>query len=69
VYTLTVTNESTTDATGVKVQDALPTGVAYVSDDADGNTNGSYDKLTGVWDVGNLPKNVGKTLKITVKVN
>ncbi|UOG93783.1 MAG: DUF11 domain-containing protein [Candidatus Thiothrix sulfatifontis] len=65
VYTLTVTNESTTDATGVKLVDKLPAGVTHSSDDG----AGSYDKTSGVWDVGSLPKGVNKALKITVTVN
>ena len=65
VYTLTVTNESTTDATGVKLTDKLPAGVTHSSDDG----AGSYDKTTGEWVVGSLPKGENKVLNITVTVN
>lgn len=62
VYTLTVTNESSTDATGVKLIDNLPAGVSYISDDG----AGSYNKSTGEWVVGSLLRNENKVLKITV---
>ncbi len=66
VYTLMVTNESTTtDATGVKLMDTLPAGVTYSSDDG----LGSYNKTTGEWIVGSLPKGDSKVLKITVTLN
>ncbi|OQX02675.1 MAG: hypothetical protein BWK73_41960 [Thiothrix lacustris] len=66
VYTLTVTNESsTTDATGVKLMDTLPAGVTYSSDDG----LGSYNKTTGEWIVGSLAKGGSKVLKITVTVD
>lgn len=66
VYTLTVTNESTTtDATGVKLMDTLPAGVMYSSDDS----LGSYNKTTGEWVVGSLPQGGSKVLKITVTVD
>ncbi len=65
VYTLTVTNESATDATGVRLNDKLPAGVTHSSDDS----AGSYDKTTGEWVVGSLPKGENKVLNITVTVN
>lgn len=62
IYTLTVTNESTTDATGVKLMDQLPSGVSYNSDDG----AGSYNQTTGEWVVGSLLQGESKVLKITV---
>ncbi|MFN3786478.1 MAG: DUF11 domain-containing protein, partial [Thiothrix sp.] len=64
VYTLTITNQSDTTATGVSVTDLLPAGVEYVSDDG----LGTYDAATGVWSAGSLAANTTKTLKITATV-
>lgn len=64
VYTLTATNQSTTDATGVQVTDLLPNAVVYVSDDG----NGSYEPNSGVWSIGDIAAGQSKTLLITVTV-
>lgn|GEM_PF-3195352 len=63
-YTVTVTNTSTfDDATGVTVTDLLPAAVKYIS-----HSGGSYDKTTGLWDVGGVAKNGGsRSLVITVQ--
>ena len=62
VYTITVTNTSTTDAvTGVTVQDILPAGLTYVSD----NSAGAYNSGTGVWTVGNIGTSGSVSLNIT----
>ncbi|MGA1869869.1 MAG: putative Ig domain-containing protein [bacterium] len=50
IFTITVTNNSPRDTTGVQVIDILPLGLRYVSDDSEG----SYDKDTGKWNIGNL---------------
>jgi len=64
VYTLTATNESSTDATGVVVTDKLPANVQWVSDDS----LGTYVKETGVWTIGDVAKNASKTLNVTVTI-
>ncbi|OWY62416.1 hypothetical protein B7486_58560, partial [cyanobacterium TDX16] len=46
-FTLTLTNDGPSDATGVEVTDVLPDGVTYEGDDS----GGAYDPETGVWDV------------------
>ncbi len=65
VYTLTVTNESATDATGVVVTEKLPAGVTWVADDS----VGTYVKETGIWTIGTVGKSTSKILKITVTIN
>ncbi len=64
VYSISVTNESTTDAVDVQVTDKLPAGLVYVSDDS----AGSYNAASGIWQVGNVAKGETKTLQLTVKV-
>ncbi len=50
VFTLTATNNGPSAATGVAVNDLLPAGYTYVSD----NGAGAYVSGTGVWTIGNL---------------
>ena len=50
LITLTVTNKGPKDTDGIRVLDILPAGLSHVSDDADG----SYDPVTGVWEIGHL---------------
>ena len=64
-FTLTVTNNGPSDATGVAVSDLLPSGYTYVSDDG----AGAYVSGTGVWTVGNLVATATATLNITATVN
>jgi len=63
--TITLKNNGPGTATEVKVRDALPAGLEYVSSRAD---LGSYDPATGIWTVGNLPPDVSVTLRIVVKM-
>ena len=65
-FTLTVTNNGPSDATGVVVNDLLPSGYTYVSDTP---SAGSYVSGTGVWTVGNLTNGASATLQIVVTVN
>ncbi len=67
VYTLTVSNISNTDATGVTIIDPLPTSVTYVSDDGGTATNENNGTVT--WTLDNLTANSSATLNITVNVN
>ena len=65
VFTITVTNNGPSNATGVKATDALPSGYSYVSD----NGAGAYISGTGVWSIGNLANGASATLNITARVN
>ena len=65
-YTITVTNHSERNATDVNVTDFLPVGVTYTNDTP---SQGSFDSMTGLWEVGFLAAEGGSaTLHITVKV-
>jgi uncharacterized repeat protein (TIGR01451 family) len=66
VYTVTVTNDGPSDATGVELTDLLPAGVTYVSDVA---SVGAYVSGTGVWTVGGVANGVTETLDITATVD
>ena len=63
--TITLTNNGPGTATEIKVKDALPAGLEYVSSTAD---LGTYDATTGLWTVGNLPPNVSVSLRLVVKM-
>ena len=66
-YTLTVTNEGPSPATGVIAQDKLPSGVTFVSAQGDG----TYDAASGKWDLSTevIEKGATRTLRITVTIN
>ena len=66
-YTLTLTNEGPSPATGVVAQDKLPSGVTFVSAQGDG----SYDAASGQWDLSGevIEKDASRTLRITVTVD
>ena len=65
-YTLTLTNNGPSVATGVTASDKLPAGVTFVSAEGDG----SYNAETGKWDLSNLTiaKDEVKTITITVRI-
>ncbi|MEL6159317.1 MAG: malectin domain-containing carbohydrate-binding protein [Cyanobacteria bacterium J06627_32] len=62
--TLTVENEGPDQATGVSVQDLLPAGLNYISDDG----GGSYDPVTGLWTVGPISSSASEALSIQATV-
>ncbi|MEJ5053770.1 T9SS type B sorting domain-containing protein [Sphingobacterium sp. MYb382] len=64
-FTIKVTNNGPSDATGVKVTDVLPNGYTYVNATA---TKGSYVAASGIWTVGDLVVGTSATLTIVVKV-
>ena len=59
-WTIVVVNHGPSDASGVYVDDLLPGGVSYVSDDSDG----AYDPKTGIWDIGDLEKHADAIINI-----
>ncbi len=61
-YTLTLTNEGTGTATGITVEDNLPSTLEFVS------ANGDYNENTGIWTVGSLGVNESATLEITATI-
>ncbi|KAF2337528.1 DUF11 domain-containing protein, partial [Flavobacterium nitrogenifigens] len=65
-FNIEVTNSGPQEANAVAITDLLPSGYTYVSYNA---TTGSYDSLTGVWTVGNMPVSDSYTLQITATVN
>ncbi|MDD4148925.1 MAG: HYR domain-containing protein [Bacteroidales bacterium] len=66
VFTLTVTNYGPTDADNVVVTDLLPNGYTYVSHNT---LSGTYDDITGIWSIANIPFPGTAILNITVTVN
>ncbi|HET9212861.1 MAG TPA: IPTL-CTERM sorting domain-containing protein, partial [Thermoanaerobaculia bacterium] len=63
-FTITVTNNGPNNATGVVVNDFLPDGLNYVSDDG----GGAYVPGTGLWTVGALANAASATLHVTATV-
>jgi uncharacterized repeat protein (TIGR01451 family)/CSLREA domain-containing protein len=66
VYTITATNIGPNSTDNVTVNDLLPTGLSYVSSTA---SAGSYNPVSGVWDVGSLGVSGTATLQLTATVN
>ncbi|MCG2611730.1 PKD domain-containing protein, partial [Flavobacterium sp. SM15] len=65
-FTITATNGGPSGATGVVVNDVLPSGYTYVSSVP---SVGSFNSGTGVWTIGNLANGASATLTITATVN
>jgi LPXTG-site transpeptidase (sortase) family protein len=64
-FTITATNNGPSNATGVQVTDVLPAGLTYVSSLA---SAGTYDSVTGVWNIGALTNATNATLAIVATV-
>ncbi len=65
IFTLSVSNDGPSDATGVVITDLLPAGYNYISDDS----GGTYDNATGVWTVGTVANGATTLLNITADIN
>ena len=75
-YTVTLTNNGPEPGVVVRVDDLLPSGVTYVSDNADSNgfndgapNDDFYVPVTGVWSVGDLPVGASVGLIIDAQVD
>jgi uncharacterized repeat protein (TIGR01451 family) len=66
VFSVVVSNGGPGDASAVAVTDSLPPGLTYQSGTA---TQGTYDPVTGVWDVGDVANAGSATLTLTVTVD
>ena len=65
-YSLKITNNGTSDATGISLIDNLPTGITYVSHTA---SSGVYNVGSGEWNGLSLTNSNSATLTITAMVN
>jgi uncharacterized repeat protein (TIGR01451 family) len=65
-FVIRATNLGPGAASGIVVQDLLPSGYTFVSKTV---FNGNYDETTGVWAVGGLSVNQVGTLLINTTVN
>ncbi|MCB9296621.1 MAG: DUF11 domain-containing protein [Lewinellaceae bacterium] len=65
-FTVVLTNQGPSAATGVAVTDQLPSGYTYVSSTA---SQGTYASGTGLWSVGTLAAGQSATLTLTATVN
>lgn len=64
-FTVDVANAGPSDASGVEVQDILPSGLAFVGFTA---STGTYISSTGQWVVGLIPSQESKQLRIQARV-
>jgi len=66
VFTVTASNNGSSDANGVTVSDLLPNGLALVTAVP---STGSYNNATGLWTIGTLANGGSATLIVTATVN
>src|SRR4029077_5628649 len=64
-FTITVTNNGPSNASGVVVTDQLPAGLTYVSSVP---SQGTYTSGTGVWNIGAIGSGTSVTLSLTATV-
>lgn len=65
IFTIEVTNQGPDGATGVRVSEQLPVGLALVQATP---SQGSYDPASGSWQIGSLAANATASLQIEAKV-
>jgi uncharacterized repeat protein (TIGR01451 family) len=64
-FTIAVSNAGPDSATGVAARDELPAGLRHVSHTT---TQGTYNPVTGVWDIGTIANGATVTLEITARM-
>ncbi|MDF0707753.1 gliding motility-associated C-terminal domain-containing protein [Flagellimonas okinawensis] len=64
-FTIVLLNEGPSDAIGIEVENRLPNGFTYVSDDS----GGVFNPSNGIWNVGNLALGSQTELRIVAEVN
>lgn len=65
-FELILTNNGPQDNTGVQVTDLLPPAFTFT---AYTNSRGTYNPVTGIWNIGTLPKDQSETLQIKAIAN
>lgn len=65
VFTIHAGNNGEDDVTHLKVEDILDSDLTFTSYSA---SRGTYDSITGLWDIGSLAKNAAETLTINAVV-
>ena len=63
-FTVTVKNNGPDTASGVKITDLLPDGLKLLSYTV---SQGTYNSITGIWDIGNLNVNGTSVLTLVVQ--
>ena len=63
--TVVTENAGPLTATGLQVEDTIPTALTFVSAT---QTSGSYDSATGIWDLGDFASGASDTLRIRMEV-
>ncbi|MEM6892933.1 MAG: gliding motility-associated C-terminal domain-containing protein [Bacteroidota bacterium] len=67
IFNISVENNGPSDVTGVQIEDLLPSGYTYVSNN---RTAGVYNPTTGIWQLnGVIPNGTIETLNIVALVN
>jgi uncharacterized repeat protein (TIGR01451 family) len=64
-YTVRLTNNGPSTATGVRIRDVLPAGLTFVSARP---SQGNYNSTTGIWTVGTVPNTASRGLQIQARV-
>src|SRR6202011_2232866 len=64
-FTVTVTNNGPSDATGVQITDQLPAGLTFAGATP---SQGTYTSGTGVWNIGAVASGASVTLVLTAPV-
>ena len=64
-FTITITNDGPSDATGLVVEDLLASGYDFVSATT---SVGSYDEIIGSWNIATLLNGASETLTVTAEV-